>query len=502
MLTGSVGCADGSREALLGFERVAGCLGEWRGHVRNGSVLCGAGWRVCSWYDHALLRNISWRQATAFPGCYAFNAAHDGGRCRECRDDLEQDDLAGVGAGCSHKHQGQSSCISGGRIDSSCCVDSHFHRACLHHPEYMTGVLCCRMPVKPPVIVVKPPERSDVYTGLIFLLPCQASGMPPPRVRWYRNGRQLMTASHNPRISLLSSGDLLVTLARKSDTGLYTCEVINEEGFDIASSYVTVSEYTSGCADDNTEGLHLHRNIHACAGSWEGHVRQGRRLCRRGWRVCSPRDGQALEAVSWLDILDLTGCYAYNAATRRGRCTKCKRGRMAGVGRDCRWLRHSKTSCLSRGRVEVLPPRNSTAHGCRYVQGVTSGVLCCKRKRKSKKKPGQQFRCQPGCENGGSCVFHNRCQCPLGYKGARCQNAICEGGCGSKGQCVKPNKCRCQSGYGGAQCRHKMPKCPHPCLNRARCQQGKCRCPHGYWGRSCQHVLQHFLLSQLNRTDK
>ncbi|XP_076438682.1 uncharacterized protein LOC143277659 [Babylonia areolata] len=415
----------------------------------------------------------------------------------------DQDDLAGVGGGCAHQHAGQSSCISGGRIDGSCCVDAHFHRACAFQPHLMTGVLCCRMPVKPPVIVVKPPERSEVYTGLIFLLPCQASGMPPPRIRWYKNGQQMSTS--NPRISVLSSGDLLVTLARKSDTGLYTCEVINEEGFDIASSYVTVAEYTSGCADDSTEGLHLHRNIHACAGRWEGHVRHGRQLCTRGWRVCNPKDREALGQLTWLDILDLPGCYAYNGATRRGRCRKCnKRGKMAGVGRDCLWKRHSQSSCLSRGRVDVLHPKNSTAQACTHVQGVTSGVLCCKRKkRKSKKKPGlHQVRCMPDCEHGGTCVFHNRCHCPPGYKGARCQNAICEPGCGPKGVCVRPNKCRCQSGYGGPLCRRKAPRCPQPCLNGARCHRDKCRCPPGYWGRSCQMVMQQLLLTQMNRTEK
>ena len=36
------------------------------------------------------------------------------------------------------------------------------------------------------------------------------------------------------------TGDLLVTLARKSDSGQYICEVINEEGVDIASSNVLV----------------------------------------------------------------------------------------------------------------------------------------------------------------------------------------------------------------------------------------------------------------------
>ncbi|KAK7483221.1 hypothetical protein BaRGS_00025514 [Batillaria attramentaria] len=488
VIRSSSGCADATREALIGMENVAGCGGNWTGHVTNASTLCAPGWRVCSWYDHTLLGNITWDLATSFPGCYAFNAAQDGGRCRECRDDMEQDDLAGVGQGCAHQHRGQKSCISGGRIDSSCCVDSHFHRACSYQPQLMTGALCCRMPVKPPVIVVKPPERMHVYTGLIFLLPCQASAMPPPRVTWYRNGQQM--ATDNPRTSVLSSGDLLVTLARKSDTGLYTCEVINEEGFDMASSHVTVAEYTSGCADGTTEGLHLYRDLHACGGRWEGHVRQGKSLCKRGWRVCNPKDSQALHQLTWLDVFDLSGCYAYNGVNRRGQCRKCKNGRMSGVGRDCLWMRHTQSSCLSRGRVEVVHPRNST--DCSFVEGVTTGVLCCRGK----------VVCVPGCENGGTCISHNRCQCPEGYKGARCQNAICEPGCGMKGECVKPNKCKCHSGYGGKLCRQKLNRCRQPCLNGGRCQHGKCRCLYGYWGKACQHVLQHVLLSRLNRTDR
>ena len=44
------------------------------------------------------------------------------------------------------------------------------------------------------------------------------------------------------------SGDLLVTLAKKSDSGQYICEVINEEGIDIASSNVLVKgKYSKTC---------------------------------------------------------------------------------------------------------------------------------------------------------------------------------------------------------------------------------------------------------------
>ena len=41
---------------------------------------------------------------------------------------------------------GQKSCISGGQIDVSCCVDSHFNRACQYRPGLASGVLCCKIP--------------------------------------------------------------------------------------------------------------------------------------------------------------------------------------------------------------------------------------------------------------------------------------------------------------------------------------------------------------------
>ncbi len=59
---------------------------------------------------------------------------------------LFQDDMAGVGRGCPHQSFGQKSCITGGRVDASCCVDSHFGRACQFRPGLATGVLCCKIP--------------------------------------------------------------------------------------------------------------------------------------------------------------------------------------------------------------------------------------------------------------------------------------------------------------------------------------------------------------------
>jgi hypothetical protein len=84
------GCADGTREGLHSMKRIAACTGEWRGHIVNADHLCAPGWAVCSHEDRKLLKEITWTDATEFGGCFAFNAAQDGGNCHECRDHLEK----------------------------------------------------------------------------------------------------------------------------------------------------------------------------------------------------------------------------------------------------------------------------------------------------------------------------------------------------------------------------------------------------------------------------
>ncbi|KAH9508545.1 hypothetical protein Btru_051976 [Bulinus truncatus] len=474
------GCSDGSRESLHSFDHVAGCHGVWEGHINNANSLCAPGWRVCTSFDIDILRNISWHQAMAVQGCLAINAAQDGGRCRECRGDLEHDDMAGIGKNCPHKTVGHKSCISGGRMDASCCVDSHFYTACHYKPGVTTGVACCRLPAKRPNIVVKPPARKKLYKELIIVLTCQATGMPPPKVNWYKDGRRLIKG--NPRIDILSSGELLVTPARKSDSGQYMCEAINDVGRDTATSYVQVTEYTSGCADETTDGLHLQRDIQACIGAWNGHVRLGRILCSKGWRVCSPKDQKSLQELSTYEIFDLPGCFAYNAASATNKCKSCKSSRMAGVGKDCGYVNLSHSSCLTQGRIEVFPPNLTST--CEHTPGLTTGVLCCR-----KNKQENKSKCSPECENGGHCLLQNRCQCKEGYKGARCQNAICQPDCGSKGVCVRPNTCKCETGYTGQTCRKKDNTCPMTCLNGGRCHLGKCKCLQNFHGQDCQFSL-------------
>merc|ERR1711935_773174 len=98
---------------------------------------------------------------------------------------------------------------------------------------------------------------------------------------WYKDGRRLYRST---RVSILTSGDLVIPHTRRHDSGLYTCEAVNEQGVDMASSYVTVGDYTSGCADGSAHGLRGHKHLQACNGTWQGHVRSARSPCAKGWR--------------------------------------------------------------------------------------------------------------------------------------------------------------------------------------------------------------------------
>ncbi|KAL4232359.1 hypothetical protein ACF0H5_009928 [Mactra antiquata] len=518
------GCSYRAKDGGFPDSRIAACRGLWFGHVKYGGELCAKGWDVCNWKtDELVLSKISWNVAMSVDGCYAYNAAQDGGRCRECREQLDQDDLAGIGRECPHQNKGQSSCISGGRIDASCCVDSHIslNKGCKQQP-WIDGVLCCKQSGQRPYIMAPPPERIDVYTGHIVMLSCHAEGTPPPRYQWYKDGSKI-DSSYYSRVSVMSNGDLLITMARRSDTGQYSCEVINEEGIDVAHTQVFVKAYDSGCLDKSTEALGVHKYIHACSGEWKGHVKFGSTLCSPGWHVCSTDDSELLNDITWMDILDTKGCYAYNVANeKRGKCRRCRTGKskMAGIGRDCGRVQYNRGSCLSQGRIDVFTKRQIVPKekSCSYMEGTTSGVVCCKRKKsrksKNKNKDKNEIRrhdtstphCSLGCENGGQCVGYNVCMCRVGYKGAMCQNAHCPGGCGSRAKCVTPGKCECIYPFTGKDCSEKTPRtssCKSSCLNGGRCRKGKCKCTPLFYGSSCQHSnsFTDMLLSQMNRTE-
>ena len=79
--------------------------------------------------------------------------------------------------------------------------------------------------------------------------------------------------------------------------------------------------------------------------------------------------------------------------------------------------------------------------------------------------------CSLGCENGGTCIAPDTCDCVAGYSGDRCENgmliftpstcsyilqcillALCFPACENGGTCTAPDTCDCVDGYSGDGC--------------------------------------------------
>ncbi|XP_040926337.1 hemicentin-1 isoform X2 [Betta splendens] len=103
-----------------------------------------------------------------------------------------------------------------------------------------------------------PPSIADGNTNVTVTvnvpttLPCEASGIPKPSVRWMRHGRVINTDQNQNMYRLLSSGSLVVIAPTVEDTALYQCVVTNEAGEDSRSINLTVHVPPS-IADEPTE---------------------------------------------------------------------------------------------------------------------------------------------------------------------------------------------------------------------------------------------------------
>ena len=73
-------------------------------------------------------------------------------------------------------------------------------------------------------------ERHSVVLGNSLTLTCDASGNPPPNLRWVREGHALTFIS-NPNLQLLDKNrQLQIVDAQLIDLGSYTCEASNVAG--------------------------------------------------------------------------------------------------------------------------------------------------------------------------------------------------------------------------------------------------------------------------------
>ncbi|RXN18375.1 hemicentin-2 isoform X1 [Labeo rohita] len=73
-------------------------------------------------------------------------------------------------------------------------------------------------------------EKREVVLGHSISLSCESNAIPPPRLSWYRQGRQLTSSDG---VVLLPGGHVLqIPRVQLEDAGKYTCQAVNEAGED------------------------------------------------------------------------------------------------------------------------------------------------------------------------------------------------------------------------------------------------------------------------------
>ncbi|CAL1265716.1 unnamed protein product [Larinioides sclopetarius] len=91
----------------------------------------------------------------------------------------------------------------------------------------------------PAPIIKLGPANQTLPLNTVAMLPCEATGDPPPSIRWFVNSVPLQT--RNPRFVVLDSGTLQIDALQPEDSGVYTCTASSESGETSWSAALTVA---------------------------------------------------------------------------------------------------------------------------------------------------------------------------------------------------------------------------------------------------------------------
>ncbi|XP_030621020.1 hemicentin-1 [Chanos chanos] len=70
----------------------------------------------------------------------------------------------------------------------------------------------------------------DKVANSRVIIPCSAKGSPRPRVRWFKNGLEILTGQSEHGVSIEQDGSLVIGSASASHSGDYKCVAANEAG--------------------------------------------------------------------------------------------------------------------------------------------------------------------------------------------------------------------------------------------------------------------------------
>ena len=104
-----------------------------------------------------------------------------------------------------------------------------------------------------PRLLVQPADQH-VFVGESFTLSCHG-GSYTTKYLWMKDGQPLTSLS--PTLVVEPGGGLVVHNATRCDSGVYTCEVSNEEWSNYASCVVIVTGHLLTCDGERWRGMRV-----------------------------------------------------------------------------------------------------------------------------------------------------------------------------------------------------------------------------------------------------